>query len=179
VGGLAALAAHLEERSMAAPIHVYATYIRATPEAIWRAITDGDETVRYYYGTRVTSDWAVGSPVAYLYPDGRVAADGTVLEVDPPNRLRMSFHARWDPEVEAEGPVTHTWEIAPADGHEDGRDVCKLTVVTEGFGEGSRIEREFGGGIVWIVSGLKTVLETGSPMPAVASGDGAHEHAAV
>jgi DNA-binding transcriptional ArsR family regulator len=162
VGGIAALAAHLEGRTMAAPIHIYATYIRATPEAIWRAITDGDETVRYYYGTRVSSGWTVGSPLSYLYPDGSVAADGEVLAVDPPHRLEMSFHARWDPELEAEGPVTMTWQIEPAEGDRDG--VSKLTVVTEGFSAGSRTESEFTGGIVWIVSGLKTVLETRTEM---------------
>jgi uncharacterized protein YndB with AHSA1/START domain len=155
VGGLTALAAHLEGRSMAAPIHVYATYIRSTPERIWHAITDGDETVRYYYGTRVSSDWMVGSPLSYAYPDGRIAADGEVLEIDPPHRVQMSFHAHWDPEIEAEGPVTMTWQIDP---EEDG--MCKLTVTTEGYAVGSRIESEFSGGVVWIVSGLKTAVET-------------------
>jgi uncharacterized protein YndB with AHSA1/START domain len=146
---------------MAAPIHIYATYIRSTPDRIWHAITDGDETERYYYGTRVSSDWQVGSSLSYAYPDGRIAADGEVLEVDPPHRVVMSFHARWDPEIEAEGPVTMTWEIEPT---ED--DMCKLTVTTEGFVAGSRTESEFGGGIVWIVSGLKTAVESS---PALAS----------
>jgi uncharacterized protein YndB with AHSA1/START domain len=159
VGGMTALAAHLEGRSMAAPIHIYSTYIRSTPERIWHAITDGDETARYYYGTRVSSDWKVGSALSYAYPDGRIAADGEVLEVDPPHRVQMSFHARWDPEIEAEGPVTMTWEIAP---EEDG--MCKLTVTTEGYAVGSRIESEFSGGVVWIVSGLKTAVESSPAM---------------
>jgi uncharacterized protein YndB with AHSA1/START domain len=159
VGGMTALAAHLEGRSMAAPIHIYSTYIRSTPERIWHAITDGDETARYYYGTRVSSDWKVGSALSYAYPDGRIAADGEVLEVDPPHRVQMSFHARWDPGIEAEGPVTMTWEIAP---EEDG--MCKLTVTTEGYAVGSRIESEFSGGVVWIVSGLKTAVESSPAM---------------
>ena len=58
--------------------HVYAVYIKAAPDRVWRAITDGDETVRYYYGTRVASDWAAGAPLTYAYPDGSIAADGEV-----------------------------------------------------------------------------------------------------
>ncbi len=161
VGAMAALTAHLEERAMDRPQHVYATYIRSTPEAIWRAITEGDETVRYYYGTRVASDWRPGSAVSYAYPDGTIAADGEVLEVDPPRRLRMTFHARWDPDLEAHGPVTQTWEIEPQEGG-----FCRLTVLTAGMAPGSKLETEFTGGIPYIVAGLKTLLETGAPIAA-------------
>ena len=108
VGAMSALKGHLEAPPMAVPPdeieHVYSIYINASPERVWRAITDGDETVQYYYGTRVNSDWTVGSRVSYDYPDGKVAADGEVIEFDPPRRLETTFLARWDPEVEAEGP---------------------------------------------------------------------------
>ena len=63
--------------------HVYSIYIKAAPERVWRAITDGDDTLRYYYGTRVSSDWTPGSTLTYAYPDGSIAADGEVLEIDP------------------------------------------------------------------------------------------------
>jgi uncharacterized protein YndB with AHSA1/START domain len=163
VGALSALKKHLEapmspNDPALAPDHVYAVYIRATPERVWRAITDGDETVRYYYGTRVASNWAPGSPIVYTYPDGTVAADGEVVEVDPPTHLVMTFNARWDPEIDAEGPVLMTWQLEPAG------DATKLTVTTSGLHPGSRTAEEFGGGIVYIVSGLKTVIETGEPM---------------
>src|SRR6266576_1511277 len=69
VGAMSALKGHLEAPPMAAsldsPDHVYAIYINASPERIWQAIIDGDETVRYYYGTRVVSDWKVGSQIRY------------------------------------------------------------------------------------------------------------------
>ena len=146
---------------MLAPDHVYSVYVKADADRVWRAITDGVETERYYYGTRVGSDWTPGSRIVYEYPDGSVAADGEVLEIDPPRRLAMSFHARWDPEIEAEGPVRMTWEIEPA-----GDGSSKVTVVTSGMTAGSRTEREFSGGIVFIVSGLKTYLETGEPLAA-------------
>src|SRR2546423_7429630 len=162
LGALSALKEHMERRPMTAPDHVYSVYIKASPERIWRAITDGVETEQYYYGTRVGSDWKPGSRIVYEYPDGTVAADGEVLEIDRPHRLAMTFHARWDREIEAEGPVRQTWEIDPA-----GPDASKLTVLTSGMG--AKTAKEFAGGLVYIVAGLKTFVETGAPI-AVASG---------
>lgn len=134
--------------------HVYSIYINATPERVWRAITDGDETVQYYHGTRVNSDWKVGSRVSYDYPDG-VAADGEVIECSPPNRLEMTFLAHWDPEVEAEGPIRHVWELEAEDG------ATKLTVTSKGLKRGSKSAESFSSGMIWIVSGLKTFVEGG------------------
>ena len=159
VGRMTAIKHDLEARSMLAPDHVYSVMIRATPDRIWRAITDGVETERYYYGTHVDSDWSAGGRVVYAYPDGTIAADGEVLEIDAGRSVTMAFHARWSPEIEAEGPVRMTWAIEPA-----GPDVSKLTVTTSGMVQGGVVEREFGGGIVFIVSGLKTYLETGEPL---------------
>ncbi|MFL5778569.1 MAG: SRPBCC domain-containing protein, partial [Chloroflexota bacterium] len=154
VGSMSALKTKLEHE-MSPTDHAYSVYIKAPAERVWRAITDGEDTIRYYYGTRVVSDWMAGSPIRYDYPDGTVAADGEVLEVDPGKRVVMTFLPRWDPEIEAEGPVRMTWQVDPGD---DG--TTKLTV-TSALLPGSRGEREFLGGIVFIVSGLKTVLETG------------------
>jgi uncharacterized protein YndB with AHSA1/START domain/DNA-binding transcriptional ArsR family regulator len=159
VGAMSALKGHLEAPPMAVPPgeieHVYSIYINASPERVWRAITDGDETVQYYYRTRVKSDWKVGSPVSYDYPDGTVAADGEVIECDPPNRLETTFLGRWDPEVEAEGPIRHVWELAAEDG------ATKLTVTSKGLKRGSKNAESFGSGIIFIVSGLKTFVEGG------------------
>lgn len=161
-GGLSALKQHLEVEAMSASPetidHVYSVVIAAPPERVWRAITDGDETVGYYYGTRVDSTWVAGSPLRYTYPDGSVAADGTVLEIEPPKRLRMTFHARWDPEIEADGPVEMTWALVSSG------PATTLTVTTSGLRPGSRTAQDFSGGIVWIVSGLKTLVETGRPL---------------
>ena len=165
VGAMAGLKHHLEAPSMLAPDHVYSVLIRATPDRIWRAITDGVETERYYYGTRVDSDWAVGGRVVYTYPDGSIAADGEVIEIEPERRVLMTFHPRWSPEIEAEGPVRMSWEIEPA-----GDGVSKLTVVTSGMTEGGVVQSDFVGGIVHIVSGLKTLVETGEPLMPVGAG---------
>lgn len=161
VGPMAALKRHLEA-PMDTIDHVYSVYIKASPERIWRAITDGDETVRYYYGTRVTSTWEAGAPITYAYPDGSLAADGSVLEIELGRRVVMAFHPRWDPEIEAEGPVRMTWSIEPGEGEGD---PSRLTV-TSALVPGSKTEGQFSGGVVYIVSGLKTAIETGASLAA-------------
>ena len=157
VGAMSSLKAQLET-PMDTFDHVYTVFIKASPERVWRAITDGDDTVRYYFGTRVVSDWTVGAPIRYDYPDGSVAADGEVLAVEPGRSLTMTFLARWSPETEADGPVRMTWAVEAT---EDGG--AKLTV-TSALIPGSRTATEFAEGIVLIVSGLKTLLETGEPL---------------
>ncbi len=158
LGAMTALKGHLEAPPMAAsldsPDHVYSIYINASPERIWRAITDGDDTVQYYYGTRVISDWNVGSQIRYDYPDGTIAADGEVLSLDPPTRLEMTFHPRWDPEAEAEGAVRQVWQIQADDA------ASKVTVTTIGLRAGTKQAEEFGNGMVYIVSGLKSHVES-------------------
>ena len=159
VGTMSAIKTHLEAPPMAVPPdeieHVYSIYINAEPDRVWRAITDGDETVQYYYGTRVNSDWQVGSRISYDNPDGTVAADGEVISIEAPKRLEMTFLARWDPEAEAAGPIRHIWELDAVDG------ATKLTVTNRGLKRGSQQAEEFGSGIVYIVSGLKTFVEGG------------------
>jgi uncharacterized protein YndB with AHSA1/START domain/DNA-binding transcriptional ArsR family regulator len=157
VGAMSAFKLQLES-PMNTIDHVYSVYIKAPPDRVWRAITDGDDTARYYYGTRVASEWTVGSPLTYAYPDGSTAADGKILEIDQGRRVVMSFHPRWDPGIDAEGPVRMTWEV---EGTEDGG--SKLTV-TSALKPGSKTAEEFSGGVVYIVSGLKTFIETGQAL---------------
>ena len=124
VGAIADLKAQLEQGGAMSeqPIHVYQAYIAAEPKEVWRAITDGDYTVRYFYGTRVESDWEVGSEVRYLGADGSVVADGHVLAIDPPHRLEHTFTPYWDPELTAEGAAREVWLVEDANG------ASKLTV---------------------------------------------------
>jgi uncharacterized protein YndB with AHSA1/START domain len=145
---------------MAKPRHVYQVYIRTTPERLWQALTDASLTEKYYYGTRIhADDWRAGAPYNMSYSDGRVVAEGTIVEWDPPRRLVTTFHALWSPEVAAEAPSTHVWEIEPAG------ESCRLSVTMESpTEEGSKFFEEAGGGIVVIVSGLKTLLETGEAL---------------
>jgi DNA-binding transcriptional ArsR family regulator/uncharacterized protein YndB with AHSA1/START domain len=162
VGALAGIKTRLErkEHTMAHPTHIYRTFIRSTPSAVWSAITEGDQTVQYYYGTRVESSWEPGSAVEYSYPDGRIAADGEVVSADPPKRLEMTFHARWDAELEAEGPVRMVWLI------EEESNMVKLTVEYFDLDPASKTYAEFTSGIAYIVAGLKTFVETGASLSA-------------
>jgi uncharacterized protein YndB with AHSA1/START domain len=158
VGSMTAMKRALEA-SMDPVDHIYSVYIKAPAERVWRAIIDGDETARYYFGTHVRSSWEVGAPITYAYPDGSVAADGMVLEIEPGWKVVMSFTPRWDPELEAGGPIRMTWAIEAG---EDGGPT--RLAVTSALVPGSRIESEFSGGVVFIVSGLKTLLETGESL---------------
>ncbi len=159
VGGIARLKAHAEGGTVVSdPVHVYRSYIRAPLDDVWNAIVDGDQTVRYFYGTRVKSGWDPGSDIRYEAPDGSVVADGEVLAIDAPHKLEMTFHARWDAELEAEGPVREVWLLEDADG------LVKLTVELYDAAPGSKTLTDFTQGFPYIIAGLKTLLETGQPM---------------
>jgi uncharacterized protein YndB with AHSA1/START domain/DNA-binding transcriptional ArsR family regulator len=141
------------------PSHVYVVYIKATPERIWDALTQSEFTQQYYYASTVESDWTPGS--AYTYEiKGQPAIVGEVLEADPPARLAMTFDARWDDDVASDPPSRITWEIEPA-----GDGLSKLTVVHE-FDEETHTFGQVAGGMPYILSGLKTLLETGEPLAA-------------
>jgi uncharacterized protein YndB with AHSA1/START domain/DNA-binding transcriptional ArsR family regulator len=156
VATMADLKTRLEGGGMPAPSHVYEVWIRCAPDALWDALTNGDTTERYYYGTRVESEWTAGARVSYSYPGGAVAADGEILACEPPRLLAMTFHPRWDAEDEAAGPFRITWEIIPAGG------ACRLAATLDDVPAAS--VESVTGGITLIVSGLKTLLETGEPL---------------
>ena len=157
VGGLSRLKQQLEGKTMTTPSHVYQTYIRCEPASAWDAIVNGDQTVQYYYGTRVESDFTEAAPIRYLSPDGSVVADGVIIAVDEPRRLELMFHARWDQELSEEGPVRMVWLVDEANG------LTTLTVESYMDPE-SKTYGNFSEGIPYIVAGMKTLLETGEPL---------------
>jgi uncharacterized protein YndB with AHSA1/START domain len=147
-------------------------YIRATPEAIWDAITKPEWTDRYGYGGRAEYDLRPGgafhteaSQEMLEHGAPETVLDGEVLEADPPRRLVQTWRLRMDPDIEAEGFTRLTYEIEPIEGG-----VTKLTVVHELEGAprlavlvGGGMEAEgAGGGWAWVLSDLKTLLESGS-----------------
>lgn len=136
----------------------YQALIKASPDQVWSAIVDGDQTVQYFFATRVSSSWEVGAPVLYSLPDGSVAADGTILSIDPGRRVEFTFQARWDPELAADGAAREIWIVESADG------ITKLTVEVYDLDAGSRTLIDFIEGFPEIISGMKTLLETGSPL---------------
>ncbi|HEX2085356.1 MAG TPA: metalloregulator ArsR/SmtB family transcription factor [Solirubrobacteraceae bacterium] len=147
----------LEEGPMSTHTSVYELYIRTTPERLWQAITDGELTRQYYFGSPIDSEWTPGARFEMTSPDGgEVWVDGELLEVDPPRRLVQTFQAHWNAEMDQEEPSRVTWEI------EQRGDACRLRVTHEGLSEAAA--RQVGGGWPQILSGLKTLLETGEPL---------------
>jgi uncharacterized protein YndB with AHSA1/START domain/DNA-binding transcriptional ArsR family regulator len=138
-----------------APAFVAAIYIRATPEAIWRALTETDLTSRYYYGCAIDSTFEAGAPYRMTVGED-LQIEGTILEADRPRRLVQTFHGVWDEHMAADTPTTVTWEI-----EETQPGVCRLTLVHEGLVAGSATQQQVTGGWPFILSGLKSVLETG------------------
>jgi uncharacterized protein YndB with AHSA1/START domain len=132
---------------------VFEIYIKTTPERLWEAITDPDLRARYTFGVRVESDWAEGSTYTSLVPGAVDIATGENIEVDPPHRLVQTMNALWSDDVKAEGTSRITWEIQQV------ADSCRLTVVHDQLRPGAN--GEIYGGWPMILSGLKTLLETG------------------
>jgi uncharacterized protein YndB with AHSA1/START domain len=162
---------------------VHRVYIKATPERIWQAITDPEWNGRYGYGAPAQYDLRAGgayvshaseamkqASAAMGWELPEVVVDGEVLEVDPPRRLVQTWRMAMDPTAAAEGFSRLTWEIeGPGP---DG--VCRLTVTHELGGMPTVAamtsgDNEFGemggGGWPWILSDLKTLLETGEAFP--------------
>ena len=159
--GLTHLKRTLEE-PMEKPRHVFQIWIKTTPEVLWQAITNPDVTRKYFYGSDVRSDWKKNSRVA-RYIDGRLAVDGRILECDPPRRLVTTFVATYDEKTKVDPPSRVSWEIEPKG------ELCKLTVVHDGFETETETYRSVSGGWPYILSGLKTVIETGAAMPAMSA----------
>jgi uncharacterized protein YndB with AHSA1/START domain len=137
---------------------VYQVFIRATPEQIWEAITTPEFTTKYFYGARIEitperrRSWS---------PDGSESwGDGAVLEYDKPRRLVHEWRSLYNPELAAEEPSRVTWEIEPQEGE------YSLLTVTHDQLEGApkTAESVSGPGWMMVLSGLKTVLETGEPL---------------
>lgn len=155
------------------PSFAYVTYIAASPEKVWQALTDGTLTRQYWYGRRVESDWKVGSTVTFWYDadDGEAVSDrGIVLESDPPRRLSYTWHVEFIDELRDAHPSRVTFEIEPA-----GTDV-KLTLTHDEFEPKSRILEACRLGWPVILSSLKSLLETGKPL-SVSSAEAAAEAA--
>jgi uncharacterized protein YndB with AHSA1/START domain len=153
-----------------ATTQVYRVYIKATPQAIWDAITKPDWTDRYGYGGRAEFDLRPGGAYRHLTSEamramgaGELAVDGEVVEVDPPRKLVQTWRMAMDPALAAEGFTRLTYEIEEGKGG-----VTKLTVTHDLEGapqlalvvSGAMEYTGAGGGWNWVLSGLKTVLET-------------------
>jgi uncharacterized protein YndB with AHSA1/START domain len=136
---------------------VFEIYIKTSPERLWEAITDPELRAQYSFGVHVKSDWTPGSSYEAVHPQAPgPISEGENLEVDPPRRLVQSFNALWSDDVRDEGASRVTWEIEPVG------DSCRLTVTHDQLREDAN--DQLYGGWPMILSGLKTLLETGEQL---------------
>jgi uncharacterized protein YndB with AHSA1/START domain len=135
---------------------VFEIYVKTTPERLWEAITSEEMRRRYSFGVGTVSDWTEGSEYKSSVPGVIDIASGENLEVEPPRRLVQSFNALWSDEVKGEGTSRVTWEIEPVGTS------CRLRVTHDQLKESAN--PELFGGWPMILSGLKTLLETGEDL---------------
>jgi uncharacterized protein YndB with AHSA1/START domain len=146
---LSGLKHSLEDKTME---KVFEIYIKTTPERLWQALTDTEMRRKYTFGAVITSDWKQGSRYQSV-GHGTPIFEGENLEVDPPRRLVQSFRALWGEDVKSEGTSRVTYEI------QQFGDSCRLTVTHDQLREGAN--NQLYGGWPMVLSGLKTLLETG------------------
>ncbi|HET6998973.1 MAG TPA: SRPBCC family protein [Solirubrobacterales bacterium] len=135
---------------------VFEIYIKTTPERLWEAITDAEMRKKYSFGVGTESDWTPGSTYKSDVPGVVDIASGENVEVDPPRRLVQTFTALWSDDVKNEGASRVTWEIEPVGTS------CRLSVTHDQLKDGAN--SELWGGWPMILSGLKTLLETGEQL---------------
>jgi uncharacterized protein YndB with AHSA1/START domain len=138
---------------------VYVTFIRTTPERLWSALTTPEFIRQYWLGVNSESDWRPGSPWKLVYPDGRIADTGEILEAEPPKRLAIKWLNEWNPEFKAEGYSVCTFAIEPVPSIAG--QAVKLTVTHAMERPESKLIQAVSGGWPQILSNLKSLLETG------------------
>jgi uncharacterized protein YndB with AHSA1/START domain len=134
---------------------VYVTFIRTTPEQLWSALTSPDFTKQYWFGVHHETDWKAGSSWRLVFPDGRVADTGEIVEIDPPRRLVLKWRNEFRPELKSEGYSRCTVELEPVAG------AVKLTITHTIDRAESKFIEAVSGGWPRILSNLKSLLETG------------------
>ena len=137
---------------------VYVTYIRTTPEKLWKALIEPEFTRQFWCNTTQESEWKPGATWKILSPDGAVADSGEVVEIDPHRRLVLKWRNEFRPELKAEGYSRLTYQLEP-----EGKSV-KLTVIHEMEKEGSKFIEAVSSGWPHILASLKSLLETGESL---------------
>jgi len=137
---------------------IYVTYIRTTPEKLWKALIEPEFTRQFWCNTTQESEWKPGASWKILMPDGRVADSGEVVEIEPNRRLVLKWRNEFRPELKAEGYSRMTYEL-----EKEGNSV-KLTVIHEIEKEGSKFIEAVSSGWPHILASLKSLLETGESL---------------
>lgn len=139
--------------------YVYVTYIRTSPQKLWDALTTPEFQKQYWFGMHQECDWKPGSPWKMVFADGRVADSGEVIESSPPHKVVFRWRNEFRDELKSEGAALCTYQI-----ERDG-ELCKLTVRHEIAAQPSKFIEAVAGGWPKILSSLKSLLETGTPLP--------------
>ena len=137
---------------------VYVTYIRTTPEKLWKALIEPQFTRQCWFNTTQESEWKPGASWKILMPDGGVTDSGEVVEIEPFRRLVLKWRNEFKPELKAEGYSQLTYQL-----EEEGKSV-KLTVIHQIAKEGSKLIDAVSQGWPHILSSLKSLLETGESL---------------
>ena len=142
---------------MARSTFVYVTYIRATPERLWSALTDDSEFMQHYwFGVHCVSQWKAGSSWEMVHPDGSISDAGEIVESEPPKRLVIRWRHQKRPELKAEGESLCTMELEPSGS------AVKLSITHTIEREHSKLIEAVSGGWPKVLSNLKSLVETGS-----------------
>ena len=153
---------------MAKSTYVYVSYIRTTPQKLWKALTDAEFIKQYWFGMRCESEWRPGSSWQLVASDGQVWDAGEIVEAVAPRRLVIRWQHMNKPELKAEGASLCTMELEPSGS------AVKLSITHTVEREPSKLIEAVSGGWPKVISNLKSLLETGSialqePYPAVAA----------
>jgi uncharacterized protein YndB with AHSA1/START domain len=140
------------------PRHINRIAIKTSPERVWGALTNPEMTSKFWYNGALRGELRAGCPYEIWNPQGEVQARGEFLAVEPPRRLVMTWQLLIQPETAGEKPSRLTWEIEP---HAEFPGVTVVTVVHDEFEEARHTARVLEEGVPIVLSGLKTLLETG------------------
>jgi uncharacterized protein YndB with AHSA1/START domain len=146
--------------------HVYQIYVAATPDQVWAAITESGWT-RRFHTTEFVAPPQLGKPYLTVGIDGRPAVDGMIEEMQPPTegrpgRFVQTWHTRYDPELEHEPPSRVEWTVESA-----GEGLTRVRLVHGNLEQSPLTWENVKDGWVWILDSMKTLLETGNPLPRV------------
>ena len=140
---------------MTMPEFVYVIVIAKPPEKVWEGLTTAEFTKKYWHKTEVSTDFAIGSPIRFTTESGEVGAEGEILTANYPAELSYTWQFPNNPDTSAEAPSRVTFKLEPVPAG------TKLTVIHDQFPEDSKMFGLIEGGWPLVLSGLKTLLESG------------------
>jgi uncharacterized protein YndB with AHSA1/START domain/DNA-binding transcriptional ArsR family regulator len=159
--GLTSLQNELEgEANMDKPKNINRIAIKAKPEQVWQALTDPNKTSKFWFNCAIRSTWEIDAPFE-LWNGKKKEAEGIILDIDPPNKLVLSWRFISFPGTESDTPSRITWEINT---HAEFHGVTQVTVVHDEFEQARNTATILENGLPIVLSGMKTLLETGDTL---------------